>query len=730
MKPTDAYAAMPPANAAAHPRAMESLLTRIAATVAAVVALGLPLGFFVSTYEMQVAALDTEAEINGRLVQSIINDAPDDWASRSAAQLRGPLARRPGTGVPEHRVVVDAGGRVVQEVRDPLQGPYITDGEDLFVRGTKVGELRMTRSLRPLLVQTGGVAAFGIALALVVFLTLRLLPIRALRRALGALEREQEEARRARDEAQKAARVKAEFLANMSHEIRTPMNAIIGLTHLALKTNLDPRQRDYLRKVESSGQHLLGIIDDILDFSKVEAGKLAVEEADFELDKVMANVANLVADKAAAKGLELIFDIAPEVPTWLRGDSLRLGQVLVNLANNAVKFTERGEVGIEVRVRERSAGGMLLHFAVHDTGIGLSTAQVAGLFQSFAQADASTTRKFGGTGLGLAISRKLALLMGGNIGVSSKPGKGSTFWFTAQVGEARAPARPAVALGTMNGRRALVVDDNDNAREVMCDMLVALGFEVREASSGEEAVEMVRQAAAVGKPFDILYLDWRMPVMDGVETARQIAGLGLASGPAVIMVTAYSREDVRREAELVGVKDVLVKPVTAALLQGATAGALATAHACDPSPGAAGEAAEPVRPTPLQGARVLLVEDNEINQIVAAAILAESEVVVDVAENGEVAVRMVQDSRYDLVLMDMQMPVMDGLAATRAIRRLPGFETLPIVAMTASAMEADRRRCMDAGMNGYVTKPIEPDELHEALATFMRPAGIQGARLG
>ena len=701
---------------------MERILTAIAATVAAVVALALPVGFFGSMYKVQLAALDTEAEINGRLIKSIILQHPDDWTAEAAHELHGPLARRPGSGVPELRAVLDPSGNVVHEVRDPLAWPLAIDEEDITVGGFKVARLVMARSLRPLVIQTAGVAALGLLLAALVFFTLRVLPLRALRRAMAALEREQAETRQARDEAQEAARAKADFLANMSHEIRTPMNAIIGLTHLAMKTDLSPRQRDYLQKVEMSGRHLLGIIDDILDFSKADAGKLAIESADFELDKVMANVANLVADKAAAKGLELIFDVAADVPQWLNGDSLRLGQVLVNFASNAIKFTESGEVSVRVRMQERTADGALLHFAVTDTGIGLSPEQAGSLFQSFQQADASTTRKFGGTGLGLAISRKLALLMGGAVGVQSEPGQGSTFWFTARVGHAHVPQQLPAPQASMRGRRALVVDDNDNAREVMSDMLVALGFEVREAASGGDAVESVRRAAAEGKPFDILYLDWRMPTLDGVATARQIAGLGLQTGPVVIMVTAYSREEVRREAETAGVRDVLVKPVTAALLQDATVSALGQSFAAAP------DAPRPVQEdewvallAPIRGARILLVEDNDINQIVATEMLTEVGLVVDLAENGEEAVLKVQHTRYDLVLIDMQMPVMDGVTAARAIRRLPRLQGLPIVAMTANALDSDRILCLEAGMDGYVAKPFEPAELWQALLTWVAP---------
>ena len=390
----------------------------------------------------------------------------------------------------------------------------------------------------------------------------------------------------AKQTAEDATRSKSLFLANMSHEIRTPMNAIIGMSHLALKTGLTPRQHDYVQKIQRAGQHLLGIINDILDFSKIEADKLQVENQPFELDQVMENLATLIGDKVSAKGLELVFDVAPDVPTSLVGDSLRLGQILINYANNAVKFTERGQVSVSVRVHGADAGRVLLHFAVRDTGIGLTEEQMRQLFRSFQQADASTTRKYGGTGLGLAISKKLAQLMGGEVGVESAVGKGSTFWFTADL----------------------------------------------EVGQGE-----------------------------GRQSQRVAAGNALE--------------------------------------------AMKTIH----------------------GARVLLAEDNELNQQVAAELLADAGMVVDIANNGVEAVAMAQRAAYDIVLMDMQMPEMDGVEATRALRAIPALDALPVVAMTANAMQADRELCIQAGMVDFVTKPIEPDDLWRALLRWIptRQAALQ-----
>jgi two-component system sensor histidine kinase/response regulator len=534
---------------------------------------------------------------------------------------------------------------------------------------------------------------------------------------------------RAKELAEDSARTKSDFLANMSHEIRTPMNAIIGMAHLVLKTDMTPRQRDYVKKIQNSGQHLLGIINDILDFSKIEAGKLNVEHTDFELDKLLDNLANLISEKTSAKGLELVFDIAPDVPRHLVGDSLRMGQVLINYANNAVKFTEQGEVDIIFRLRERSEKDVLLYCAVKDTGIGLTPEQQAKLFQSFSQADASTTRKYGGTGLGLSISKKLAELMGGEVGVESVHGAGSTFWFTARLGIGTAKARELLPEPDLRGRHVLVVDDNENARLVINDLLTSMTFQVTEVGAGSAAIDVVKAKAGTPDAFEIVFLDWQMPGMDGIETARQITSLGLDKSPHLVMVTAYGREEVLKEAGDAGIEDVLIKPVNASLLFDT---AMRVLGADVSERRSAGDAPSLLleEMAAIKGARILLVEDNDLNQEVASEILTDAGFVVEIADNGQIAVDKVTKNSglpWDIILMDMQMPVMDGVAATVEIRKDDRFGDLPIVAMTANAMQQDKDRCLAAGMVDFVTKPIQPDELWAALRRWVKPKHRQEA---
>ncbi len=529
----------------------------------------------------------------------------------------------------------------------------------------------------------------------------------------------------AKQNAESATQMKSDFLANMNHEIRTPMNAIIGMSRLVSKTEVTKKQKDYLDKIQISSQHLLRLINDVLDFSKIEAGKLTIEQTDFTLAKVLENVNTMIQEKAHDKGLELIFDIDPAAPEFLIGDPLRMGQILVNYASNAIKFTEKGQIAVVVRIEKEMEQGYLLRLSVSDTGIGLSPEQKDKLFQSFQQSDTSITRKYGGTGLGLAISKKLTELMGGKVGVESELGKGSTFWFTVLVGKSQKRKHAIILRDSFKGKRALVVDDNEMARSVLAEMLRGMGVTVDVAAGGKAALVAIEEKSA-NEPYDLVSFDWQMPDMDGLEASRQLHKLSLQKMPKVLLVTAFGREEALSNAENSGIDDVLIKPVSASILfEGVTrifgGASLQNADASNLS------AVTPASDLEMQiaaigDAQILLVEDNEINQEIAIEILKDVGFKnIDLAENGLLALQMAQAKEYDAVLMDIQMPVMDGLTATREIRKIDRLKNLPILAMTANAMESDRKKSFDAGMNEHIPKPIEPEELWAAMLRQIRP---------
>lgn len=536
------------------------------------------------------------------------------------------------------------------------------------------------------------------------------------------LKKIQDELKSAKETAESATLVKSQFLATMSHEIRTPMNAIIGLSHLIMKTQLDKRQKDYIAKIDRSAQSLLGIINDILDFSKIEAGKLVIEEIEFDLETMFDTVSNLIAHRAQEKGLEFSIYVAPDVPHHLKGDPLRIGQILTNYCSNAVKFTEKGDITVRVRQIRKVADAIKLEFAVSDTGIGMNEEQLAKMFTAFQQADSSTTRKFGGTGLGLAISKRLSELMGGEAWVESEPGKGSTFYFTVIARQATEKKtkefRPSPDL---RGIKVLVVDDNETSRMILNEALVSFSFRVKTVDSGIKAIRELE--SALREPYQLVLMDWKMPDMDGLETSRLIRMNSGIKTPVIIMVTAFGKEEIAHRASEIGINGFLTKPVNHSILFDSIMQVFGKTGERIVETEQTGTAYSGIEE--IKGARVLLTEDNEINQQVATELLEAAGMRVEIANNGAEAVDKIKNSgvpgKYDLVFMDLQMPVMDGYTATIEIRKLKEYSELPIVAMTADAMSGVKEKCIMLGMKGFISKPINPDEVYQALVTWIKP---------
>ena len=546
-------------------------------------------------------------------------------------------------------------------------------------------------------------------------------------------------AEKALEEARHANQAKSEFLANMSHEIRTPMNAVIGLAGLALRTDLTAKQKDYLVKIETAAQSLLGIINDILDFSKIEAGKLSMESVAFNPENILENLSDVMRSKLEETGVELVFSMDKDIPYLLLGDPLRLGQVLMNLGSNAAKFTKKGQIFVQVErepVPEDTGNTdetahtdetikpseLLLKFCVEDTGIGMTPEQIDNLFESFSQADSSTTRKYGGTGLGLAISKRIVEMMGGRIGVESEYGKGSRFWFTARFGIA--PGHSSINFiipEDLAGKRALVVDDNIMSREILSRTLADFSFNVKTAASGKEALKLLESDPR----YQLIIVDWKMPGMNGFELTQKIRKqVKFEESPNILMVTAFDHDDMLGKIKSAGIQALLTKPVNRSVLFDTIMDIFGRAHG--PAKSDQKRLPEHMRGMDaVRGASILLAEDNEVNQQIAVEILEIAGFYTTVANNGRQAVEQIKachsQNPFDLVLMDLQMPEMDGYEATRHIREQLGIKDLPIVALTAHAMTSEKEKCLEIGMNDYVTKPIDTRLLFKALMHWIKP---------